>query len=179
MDYLVDQVEPSLETFLSSGAFSSHSVCTSVKLSPIDASGHVIGGRTAVGLANTALPGNASGNQLPLEVALAVSTQSQVIGRRGKGRFYLPAHSVSQVSTSGRVSTTLASAVLPAAVAFIEGLTFADVNPVGPHTHAIITGAPWVNYGAITQLRLGDIWDAQRRRRRQLTETYTSSTVAP
>jgi predicted nucleic acid-binding Zn ribbon protein len=178
MDYLTDQVEPSLEAFLSSGAFSSHSIVQQVKLSPIDHLGHVIGGRTAIGAANTSLPGNASGNQLPLEVALAVSTQTQVIGRRGRGRFYLPAHSVSQVSTDGRVSSTLASALLPAAVDFIEGLTFSSVGPLGPHVHAIVTGSPWTSYGTVTSLRLGDIWDAQRRRRRQLDETYTSASVS-
>jgi len=69
------------------------------------------------------------------------------------------------------------AALAPAAAQFLEDLSVNPVSPTATHVRPIVTGAPWDKYAAIQSTDVGDVWDAQRRRRRQLAETRTSHTV--
>jgi hypothetical protein len=41
-----------------------------------------------------------------------------------------------------------------------------------------VTGKPYSSYGQITGMSVGDIYDAQRRRRRQLVETRVTGALS-
>jgi hypothetical protein len=114
---------------------------------------------------------------MPTETSRAVSLQTPVIGRRGRGRFYLPAGSISDVNSDGFVTSTACAEAAADAQAFLEGISYTGVGTGNqPHIRPIVTGAPWVNYGIVTHGNVGNVFDSQRRRRRQLSETRTDFT---
>jgi hypothetical protein len=61
---------------------------------------------------------------------------------------------------------------------FAEFLTNTNyTNITGVHIDAIVTGSPYQKYGRINAVRVGEVVDTQRRRRRQLAENYISVSV--
>jgi hypothetical protein len=179
LDYMETVLQPAFEAYMASVAFSEHTKATGLKLYPINATGHVVEARSVSSVATADLPGGASGNMTPPQVSLAVSTQTDVIGRRGRGRFYLPGSSVTHLDAMGRLATGAIPNQVNAAQAFVEALTVSPTLPFDPHVHAAVIGSPWTNYGKISNIRIGDVLDTQRRRRRQLVEAYTGATIAP
>jgi hypothetical protein len=75
------------------------------------------------------------------------------------------------VASDGLVLGTLQGDTASAAADLLSGLAFDAVLPDGTHVRPIVTGAPWETYAVIQSLSVGNVFDAQRRRRRQLTET--------
>jgi hypothetical protein len=157
-------------------SISSHCKATGLKLSPINTAGHVIEGRTVTSIANSDIPGSIGGDMLPLEVAHVVSTQTPLIGRRGRGRMYWPPAAASQLDSAGRFDSSRIAEVVADAQAFLEGLSYTGVGVGSPQVRPIVTGSPYVDYGVITSGRVGDVPDAQRRRRNRLDETYVGFT---
>lgn len=178
LSWMKDYAQPSLEAFLSTDSFSSTTTLTFIKLSPINASGAVIGGRTCLSEANTSLTGAQTGNRLPPQLSVGVSWQTPVIGRRGRGRIYLPSNASSQLTSAGRLDTTPQGNSRDQAITLLEGLAYAATGPSDAHVKPIVTGDPWTDYGVITSVRVGDILDTQRRRRDQLAEVYVSDVVS-
>jgi hypothetical protein len=75
------------------------------------------------------------------------------------------------------VDSTVRGFLLNAQVALLEaisdipgGLATAEVVPC-------ITGGSFTQYASISQVRMGNVFDTQNRRRRQLVENYSSATV--
>ena len=179
MSYTVDYLQPSFEAFLGTQSFSSHTKGTLIKLSPIGDDGKVIELRTVVSVANTDLPGALGGNLMPTETSRAVSLQTPVIGRRGRGRFFMPAASVSTIDTNGKMTSGAVAELVADAEAFLEGIAYTGVGTgLQPHVRPIVTGKPWTKYGIITGGNVGNVFDSQRRRRRQLVEARTSFTTS-
>lgn len=150
-----------------------------IKASPIDTSGAVVGGMTAL-LTWTSSPtgGSQTGNPLPFENSVVASWNTPVIGPKGRGRIYWPVMSASELNSDGRLDSTQASGFKDDVISMLEG--FAISGGVGHSEWAlpIVTGKPWSKYGVITSVRVGDVIDTQRRRRRQLVETYVSGTTS-
>lgn len=169
-DWLNDQLAPSCVAHWGGGLANTLKMDT-IKVSPINASGDVVGGRTATLSFTSGFPGgSSSSHQLPTEVALVASWGTQVIGRRGRGRIYLPPASVAAVETDGTLTSSVQDTVLAWVTAWLEDLA---ITPTGLGNHwalPIVTGSPWTDYGVIVKVGIGNIFDAQRRRRRQLTE---------
>lgn len=176
MSYTVDYLQPTFETFMATQTFSSHTKATGIKLSPIGSAGEVIEGRTVTSLANSDLPGGIGGDMLPTEVAHVVSFQTPLIGRRGRGRIYLPPAAASQLDATGRADTGRVAEVVADAQAFLEGLSYTGVGVGAPQVRPIVTGDPWTHYGMITAGRVGNVFDSQRRRRNRLDEAYSGFT---
>jgi len=176
MSYTVDYLEPTFEAFMATQTFSSHCKATGIKLSPINSAGNVIEGRTVTSTANADLPGGIGGDMLPTEVAHVVSFQTPLIGRRGRGRIYLPPAAASQLDSTGRADSGRVAEVVADAQAFLEGLSYTGVGVGSPQVRPIVTGDPWVQYGVITEGRVGNVFDSQRRRRNRLDEVYTGFT---
>lgn len=174
LSYMKDYVQPSLETYFATDTFASTTTLTFAKLSPINALGKVIEGRTCLSEANTTITGGQTGDRLPPENSIAVSWQTPVIGRRGRGRIYPPANAASQLTTAGRVNSTTQGHSKDQAIAFLEGLAYNAISMGDPHVRPIVTGDPWTHYGVITGVRVGDVVDTQRRRRDQLDEVYVT-----
>lgn len=119
--------------------------------------------------------GNVSTTQLPPQNSVAVSHRTNQVGAKGRGRMFLP--SVTSAALSGaRLATTPQNEILAAHVTFLEALSQEVSDDVV--VRAIVTGSPWVNYGAITRVDVGNVIDTQRRRRNRLTEVRVSDTVA-
>lgn len=146
-------------------------------LYPIDGPlGRVSEGRKATATWQTPLAGGGGSDVLPLEVATVVSWETLRNGPKGKGRIYLPARVKAAVATDGSITTGQISVIGPGAVELLHDLEYdSGVNPweVGP----IVTGKPYSQYARITGVRLGKVFDAQRRRRNALDEAYTTFDV--
>lgn len=175
--WLHDYGVPSVLAFLDTDAFSTQVLCTEIKLAPKDHLGKTIQARTAVATANTDVPGSHAGAVLPLQDSVVVSLRTGTPGPRGRGRFYLPTLPTAFMGSHGRLDSSVPPTIATAAKAFLEGLVYSSPSGAGAHTRTIVTGSPWVNYSAITQVKVGDLVDTQRRRRRQLDEAYSSEDV--
>jgi hypothetical protein len=114
------------------------------------------------------LPGTATGEPLPHEVAVVVSTRTDLATRRGRGRFYLPPLAVSKVD-GGRVATTSVTNLLNGAVLLINTLQGGGYAPVIFHPDLTTT--------AINKVDVGDVFDVQRRRRNKLIEVRQTAGV--
>lgn len=90
---------------------------------------------------------------------------------------YLPPAGVGEVSAQGFVSGGHVTAVVAAGVTFMEALSVEGILPGDTHVRPIVTGAPWNAYGVVLSVNCGTVWDAQRRRRRQLVEARTSTDI--
>lgn len=178
VSWMADYAQPSADAFINTGTFSQDAVLKYLKLSPISNTGHVIEGRTVVSTRSSAISGTASGAVLPLQCAVVVSERTPLIGRRGKGRIYLPAPVASVMDSHGRLGSSWVGDVLSNATAFFEGLSYTPESTEGPHVRPIVTGSPWVNYGMVQTLKVGDLVDTQRRRRNQIDETYVTGSLS-
>lgn len=176
-DWLNDQVAPAATTFFADSTISSQVRLDSIKASPITATGHVADLRTTLLTWTSSNPvGGQSGDMLPPEVALAVSWQTPVLGKRGRGRIYLPPCVEASNSSTGMVGSGAVDANRDAAVGFLQDSAILSSLIDGQWVIPIVTGSPWTKYGEILEVRVGEVWDAQRRRRRSLPENYS---VAP
>lgn len=179
MSWMHDYAVPSWTTMVESDAFSSQVTLEFLKASPIKENGLVDGGRTATAANTNNTHGTSGGGLLPLQIASVVSWQTLRIGRHGRGRIYLPALAKDSYGDHGRLTTTARGVILDQAVALIEGLAFTAVGGgLALHIRPIVTGSPWTQYGIIQSVKVGDVPDTQRRRRRQLEEAYVTDSVS-
>jgi hypothetical protein len=115
---------------------------------------------------------------LPAECSVVGSWITQRIGRKGRGRIYLPPTGSAVISDGGEMAPTQTAHVVEGLVSFLEA---AAITPTGPGNHwalPIVTGAPYTSYAEIDGVRVGSIVDSQRRRRRQAPEVYANAAVA-
>lgn len=148
---------------------------THVKIAPVLADGKYAA-PSAIYQFTSALVGTGTGNLFPPEVAIACTFRANVIGRRGRGRFYLPGLAASTSSVDGTVATGVRSGLitnLQALVSNLENL---------PGTEEYTTLVAVLSAGSATavrpaEVRVGDHFDAQRRRQHQAAETYTKGTL--
>ena len=175
--YMTDYLLPSVLAYVANPVFGADSFIDLVKLYAIGTNGLVIGGRSCTATATTPAAGDVGGDTLPLQNSVVISTRTLVIGRRGRGRWYMPCLTTNSLGAHGRLTSTATGNQLASAKAFLEGLAFASVAAGDPHVKAIVTGKPYTEYGVITGVQVGDVVDTQRRRRRQLVEVRVSDTV--
>lgn len=173
-DYMTGTVIDAAEAFMEASDISSRVILQDLKLSPINASGHVILDRTVHAHNATGVPGGGGSSLLPIQNSVVVSTQTPVVGAHGRGRFYLPGVHTTETDVNGSLKTDWPPLISAAAAAFISAL--GTGTPDG-NIYGVVTGAPYVSYGAITSVRVGNRIDTQRRRRRSLVEAYATEAV--
>ncbi len=144
---------------------------THVKQAPIDALGKTIG--TGSTFTFTTKPTGAGTAALPAQSAVAVSTRANIVGRTGRGRFYVPALSDAILSNDGTISGTPAVNLKAAAKAYIDAMqgiggTLSLWQPLN-----VITSAGKASAVRPVEVRIGDLVDTIRSRRAQVEETYT------
>jgi hypothetical protein len=127
------------------------------------------GKATARAEASLTLAGSDTGSPLPQEVAVVASLRTATPGPSGRGRMYLPPLGVNKCTTVGRVDAA-AQANLAASVAAALG----ELNSGGFDP---ILFTPNTADRVITSVDVGDVFDAQRRRRDKLVETRISVAV--
>jgi hypothetical protein len=179
-DYLNDQAAPAVAAWMLRTALSEKCRVRSLKLSPIGApTGHLVPAVPySVGTPCTltwtgAYPVGTNGADiLPLQNAVVASHRTAQPGRQGRGRAFLPGPTTSMLGSDGHLSTVRQTDWLNAQVALLEGLAYSAGGAIDPHVRPVVTGGNWTKYGVISQVRVGNVMDTQRRRRRALTETY-------
>ena len=122
------------------------------------------------------VPGYASsGVPAPPEVAIATTLKANVIGRRGRGRWYLPVPQLfAGYTDNGTVAETVRTNLADKGKTLVGAL---DTNAGTFQDHSAIVAIASANSATMvrpSQVRVGNHYDAQRRRQQQVTETYTS-----
>lgn len=146
---------------------------THVKIAPILTDGKY-GAPSSVYTFTSPLAGTGSTSGcFPPEVALAVSFRAPILGRRGRGRFYLPALPAAMTTADGTVTSTPSNTIRTAAKALVDNL---QNVPGGPYTYMPIVGVS--SAGAATavrpfDVRIGNHFDVQKRRQDQVDEVYS------
>lgn len=147
---------------------------THVKIAPILADGSY-GAPAAIYQFTTPLAGTATG-MLPPEVACAITFRAPVVGRRGRGRFYLPAlsNSGTMADNYGILPSAAATALVSAAGTLVTNLENSPGTPDYEATFAVMSAGSSTAVRP-SQVRVGNHLDAQRRRQHQVAEGYTSA----
>lgn len=184
-DYLNDQAAPAFDTWMGIAGRSTQCRLDALKLYPIGTNGRAIpappfSSGTPCTLTWTANnpTGGTSGNLMPINNAVVASHRTGQIGRSGRGRMFIPGLAAGAVATDGRVDATVQDFLMDGQVALLEALYYDGTGTDGSVVKPIVTGGTFTNYAVITQVRVGNIFDTQNRRRRQLTETYLSASVS-
>jgi len=177
IDYLKNQAGPAWKTFIQNATLSSNVRLKEVHLYPITDTGRAFEGRSAILTYATPPVGAAVGGNLPTEVSSCVSWKTPQVGRRGRGRIYVPGVPQSAIDSNGFLTSTWVSNLVSRGETLADSLDVESVTPTVTHVKPIVTGAPWTHYGVITSVNVGNVADSQRRRRRQLVEARTSLDV--
>lgn len=118
----------------------------------------------------------ANASPFPPEVALALSWRTAVVGKRGRGRMYLPALS----AVLGDASGTLDSSKRTTIVGQLKTLhdDFADLPGIDTYSCGVVICSANSTTAIIPkEARVGNHFDVQRRRQHQAEEAYTSLSV--
>lgn len=162
-----------MRTFLNSvKAFQSNAFrWTHVKVSPVSAAGKAIQSSSVYTFTAPLVGGNAT--TLPPQVAMALSLRADIIGRRGRGRIYLPALYNGVLDASGIIDTTAATNLRNVFKTLVDALQNL------PGTPDFIPIVSILSPGQATavrpsQIRTGNRLDTIQSRRRQVAEAYTT-----
>lgn len=183
-DFLNDQAAPAFDDWMDTAGRSTGCRLDALKLYPIGTNGKAIPAPpfssgtpcTLTWTANNPL-GATAGNLMPINNAIVASHRTGQIGRPGRGRMFIPGFAAGANSADGRVDGTVLGFLLGAQVALLEACRLGALSTAGVNVLPIVTGGGYTQYATISQVRVGNVWDTQNRRRRQLVETYSSSPV--
>jgi len=145
---------------------------THVKIAPIAEDGSYAA-PSAIYQFTTPIVGTGTGSIAPPQVAIAMSLRAGIIGRRGRGRMYLPGLAISSTfDTVGKVS----SATISDLISNLQTLVTNVENLPGTEEYTYVVSV--MSAGSATavrpsEVRVGDIFDTQRRRTSQEPEVYT------
>lgn len=144
---------------------------TGVKIAPIQADGSYSFGASEWRLKTPVAGGYASA--MPPETSCAVTIMADVIGRRGRGRMFLPGLGSTYSSGSGKVSSGVIAAVNTATKALIDNLQDLPGVPQGFFPCVAVCSNNDDTAIRPQTVRVGDHFDVQRRRQHQVTESFT------
>lgn len=137
---------------------------------------HVSDGGVVLGSAESILTtpdaGTGGTAALPSEVAVVISLRTATAGARGRGRMYMPGFAADVVTAAG--------AILPAATEQLADASqefFNAWNADPTTTTAVVVSMVGSSTDAINSIRVGSIYDSQRRRRDALVESYQSRAI--
>ena len=118
--------------------------------------------------------GTAGGNSLPSEVSTVISLRTALAGGSYRGRMYLPPPSTTQVTSAGRLVSTDLSAML---TAWSNAFIALNANTTYTSATIVVYSRKLGVSTEVTSIDIGDVFDAQRRRRNSLTESRSSAVV--
>lgn len=150
-----------------------------VKITPYNAAGTIdVAGIKSYSYP-TAIVGQSGGAGNPPQVALvATLIAGNGIGNGGKGRMFIPGLTAG-VDTTGHIPTGTANTIAAGLATFFASVN-ASIDAPGLAINAAktapITGNLAVNR-ALTIVKVGNVYDTQRRRRNALAEVYSSDTI--
>lgn len=182
-DWLNDQVAPAVTTWFNQTTHNNGARILEARVYPIGSDGkaipappYAVGSPMRLNWTGSYPAGAGASGIQPLQNALVVSHRTPQVGRRGRGRMFLPALSSTIIGTDGLVGTTPRNLAASKQVTFLESISYLDALTEW-FLIPIVTGAPWTQYSRITGVQVGNVPDTQRRRRNALVETYSLGTV--
>lgn len=123
------------------------------------------------------IAGTAQGTNAP-ELAIACSMRTAIVGKRGRGRVYLPGLGTNVMDTSGQVSSTVLTLLATQLRLLVSGMkNLPGLDQAVPDV--IICSADSVTAVIPHEVRVGNHFDVQRRRQHQVAEVYTILPIAP
>lgn len=132
-------------------------------------------GTSAVYQFTTALAGTV-GSLLPPQCAMAISTRANILGRRGRGRIYLPALAQSLIGVDGTLDSTKTATIRAAFVTYVNALQNLPGTPDFLPFVAIMS--PGKDEAVRpNEVRTGNRVDTIRSRREQVPEVYTPTAL--
>lgn len=144
----------------------------SVKQAPISTLGKTIG--TASTFTFTTPVAGGSTAALPAQSALAISSRANIVGRSGRGRFYVPALTTQLLDSTGEVDSVKATNALTATKTFIDGMQGIIGGLSVQRSIYSITSAGKATAVRPVELRIGHLVDTIRSRRAQVEEEYAT-----
>lgn len=182
-EYLTDVGEAAKVWFEATNSYISTALeLTEIVLYPMDSTGHVVnqdvGPAKAVATPKAAVDGANAGALLPLQIAQVISLRTENTTRRGRGRVYIPGMaSTTLTATNGTVNASFRSNMLGTFNTLLVAMSMGNGGDP-PIIRPCVIGSPYTTYYVITETRAGNLLDTQRRRRRQIEETYSSAAVS-
>ena len=175
--YLHDTAGPAWADFMAATAISAHVQLDELRLYPMESNGKAFDSRVAVLTYDSPPVGGRGSDVVPTELSVVSSLRTNRPGPKGRGRIYLPPTSSSGIAATSLVNGTMVGDQADATATLMSDLAVESVSPTGTHMRPIVTGKPWTQYAVITSVDVGNIFDAQRRRRRSLEETRETRAV--
>lgn len=183
-DWLNDQLAPAAATMIASSRFSNLVRLRRIDVYPIGTNGKAVpappySAGTPVSLVwktSVEPKGTGTGSIMPLQISCVASWRTQQVGRRGRGRVFLPPFTVAALTADARFASSLPDEVAGLCSNWLTD-SAVDSGVSSTYIDAIVTGSPWNSYAKINNVRVGNVPDTQRRRRRQLVESYGNVAV--
>lgn len=188
---LADAIRTAWTTFFTSTAASIHSnfKTDTVKVAQVLATGKTSLDNVVYAPYGTAAAGISNGSCFPPQVSLAVTlANSGARGLAAKGRMYLPGVALA-IGTDARINGTQVQSLANAFKTFLDSVNAAAsigerviLASQGHKTKGAdgkYTPVPGTAVNAVVNtVRVGNVYDTQRRRRDGLTETYLTAALA-
>jgi len=179
----VDQIRDAWAVFFASATsyVSNLYTFTQAKAALIDDAGHTVLDSVKYSYPGTAVVGGRSAGHLPPQNALVVTLLSdRPRGKASKGRMYLPGVCVG-IGTNGKIDATSVGAIATNLKTFFDSMVGdADIPDqlilAAKGTGALPALTAQNDY--VETIKVGDVYDTQRRRRNQLVETYVQRVLA-
>lgn len=145
---------------------------TSVKIAPIErGTGKYLAPSTVLTFVTPVTGGGT--NSLPPEVALCCSMRAPVVGKRGRGRMYFPFLSTLAADAEGKVASGVRTHFATETRTLIQAIE--DLPGTDTSTNNVVVMSAAATTAVVpSEVRVGDHFDAQRRRQHQVDEIYTS-----
>lgn len=184
---LADMVRDKWAAAVPNLSMSSQYECTYVKLSSLGTDGR----SSAADTVYSTMPANTKGTSatwLAPQLSLVLSMHSSTVrGVGSKGRMYLPGVAFG-VGLDGHITTGNAQAVANTMGTFLAAINADAISPnvvvLASHGSLNKDGTPKIGGSgpvtrAVTGIKVGNVYDTQRRRRNQLAEVYSTATTFP
>lgn len=120
----------------------------------------------------TPSPGTGGGSCLPTEVAVVASLKSATYSRSGRGRMYLPPPTTGVVTGQGRVDNNMLGSIVVAMDIYLTKMTIATSD-----YFSVVASKTQGMLRPVVEVKVGDVFDAQRRRRDALIEVYSTAAI--
>jgi hypothetical protein len=177
-DPLTDPIPPDVITacnaWFGRAATGIHPYCflETIKYNTIDSSGHYAQDFSVQHVQTGVHGGGSEGFFMAPQVSYCVSLATGNRGARNRGRFYVPFPTL-QVTQNRRMDPTQQNNAKNSAVTFLN-----DINATANVQEVVVaSGAGTGTNSPVTQVRVGDVFDTQRRRRNGLPESYVVGDV--
>lgn len=147
---------------------------THVKISAVDEAGATPVASSIYTFTAPLVGGGTS--SLPPQVAMALSTRANLVGRRGRGRVYVPALGQSVLASDGTINSSSANSLRASFKTLIDALQALTGSPLYIPIVSVMSSDSATAVRPV-EVRTGSRLDTIQSRRRQVAESYTTTAL--